>query len=69
MRVSNTDRGTVEVVLDSIRVDETASGTSRDELTLPRAAAEAAASTSASPATAATGAPQPAATFPTMTGQ
>ncbi len=69
MRVSNTDRGTIEVVLDSIRVDETAIGTARDELTMPRAAPEAAASTSASPAAAATGAPEPAATFPTMTGQ
>lgn len=69
MRVSNTDRGTIEVVLDSIRVDESATGTARDELTLPRAAPEAAAGTSASPAAAATGAPQPAATFPAMTGQ
>jgi len=69
MRVSNTDRGTIEVVLDSIRVDESATGTSRDELTLPRAEPDAAASTAASPAAAATGAPQPAATFPAMTGQ
>lgn len=68
MRISNTDRGTIEVVLDSIRVDETAS-TSRDELALPRAAPEAATSTAGSPAAAATGAPQPAATFPAMTGQ
>ena len=69
MRVSNTDRGTIEVVLDSIRVDETATGTSRDELALPRAAPAADAATSTSPAAAAAGGAQPGATFPSMTGQ
>ncbi len=69
MRVSNTDRGTIEVVLDSIRVDETATGPARDELTIPRARSDASAAPTTSPAAAATGNPQPGATFPTMTGQ
>jgi hypothetical protein len=69
MRVSNTDRGTIEVVLDSIRVDETASGTARDELAMPRPAPDASEATSSSPAAAATGGGQPGATFPSMTGQ
>lgn len=67
MRVSNTDRGTIEVILDSIRVDETATGATRDELTIPRAQSDASAAPTTSPA--ATGTPQPGATFPTMTGQ
>jgi len=69
MRVSNTDRGTIEVVLDSIRVDETATGPARDELTIPRSQSDASAAPTTSPAAAATGNPQPGATFPTMTGQ
>jgi len=69
MRVSNTDRGTIEVVLDSIRVDETATGPARDELTIPRAQSDTSAAPTTSPAAAATGDPQPGATFPTMTGQ
>ncbi|MCC6193897.1 MAG: DUF3108 domain-containing protein [Burkholderiales bacterium] len=36
MRVSNTDRGTIEVLLDSIRVDEDAAAVGRDELAVPR---------------------------------
>lgn len=63
MRVSNTDRGTIEVLLDSIRVDESAANFTRDELAIPRAEPEAAAP--ASP----TAAPQAAETFPHMTGQ
>lgn len=69
MRVSNTDRGTVEVVLDSIRVDETATGNSTDALVMPRSTEEAGAKPSTSPSAAATGNTQPAATFPAMTGQ
>ena len=69
IRVSNTARGTIEVVLDSIRVDETATATSRDELVMPRAASEATSDASSSPAAAATGGAQPGATFPSMTGQ
>ncbi|MEO6566069.1 MAG: DUF3108 domain-containing protein [Casimicrobiaceae bacterium] len=68
MRVSNTDRGTIEVVLDSIRVDETATGPARDELTIPRARSDASAAPASSPAGDG-GTPQPGATFPTMTGQ
>ncbi len=69
MRVSNTDRGTIEVVLDSIRVDETATGTARDELAMPRPASAAATGAPDSPAAAATGGAQPGATFPSLTGQ
>jgi hypothetical protein len=61
MRVSNTSRGTIEVVLDGIRVDENAAAAGRDELALP-------------PVSEVVQAPapawnswQPAATFPTMT--
>ncbi len=69
MRVSNTSRGTVEVVLDSIRVDESATAISHDELTIPRMAADAAAGPTTSPAIAATGPVEPGATFSNMTGQ
>ncbi len=69
MRVSNTDRGTIEVVLDSIRVDEDATSMAREELAIPRAAPDAAATNYPAPAAGATGEPQPAATFPSMTGQ
>lgn len=63
MRVSNTARGTIEVVLDAIRVDEDAAVAGRDELTLPRASDVAQAPAPAWNTV------QPAATFPTMTGQ
>jgi len=69
MRVSNTDRGTIEVVLDSIRVDETATGPARDELTIPSAQSDWSPVPTTSPAAAATGNQQPGATFPNMTGQ
>ena len=69
MRVSNTARGTIEVVLDSIRVDENATGATRDELAIPRAQDDTSAAATTSPAAAATGNPQPGDTFPTMTGQ
>jgi hypothetical protein len=63
MRVSNTDRGTVEVLLDSIRVDEDAAAVGRDELVLPQWV---------EPPPQDTGPlaqPRPAETFPVMTGQ
>jgi hypothetical protein len=67
MRVSNTLRGTVEVVLDGIRADENATVGKGDALAMPDAAALA-------PAQRAPQVPgydeaRPAATFPQMTGQ
>ena len=66
IRVVNSERGTIEALLDAIRVDEVASGTDREPLRMPtpveRAASEA-------PAVQDVAHPQPAATFPTMTGQ
>ena len=67
MRVSNTDRGTVEVLLDAIRVDENATIGDGGELRVPRSA-------DAAPRTDASNLPdlvnpRPAETFPTMTGQ
>ena len=67
MRVSNTSRGTIEVVLDGIRVDENAAVDGRADLTLPRAN-DVAQSDLNAPAPA-WNSVQPAATFPTMTGQ
>ena len=61
MRVSNTTRGTIEVVLDGIRVDENAAIAGRNELTLPPA------SEVAPEPPPAWNSWQPAATFPTMT--
>jgi hypothetical protein len=63
MRVSNTERGTIEVVLDTIRVDENAASVGRDQLAMPRVVDEA--PVAASPMAP----PRPAETFPTMTGQ
>ena len=65
MRVSNTDRGTIEVLLDAIRVDERAGA--GGELRVPRSA-------DAAPRPDASNLPdivhpRPAETFPTMTGQ
>ena len=65
MRVSNTDRGTIEVVLDSIRVDEDAAAVGRDELAMPRARGSPSPPAADSPLAP----PRPAETFPTMTGQ
>jgi hypothetical protein len=62
MRVSHTERGTVEVLLDSIRVDEDPASVGRDALVVPRSEAQ-------PPPAAALEAPRPAETFPTMTGQ
>jgi hypothetical protein len=67
MRVSNTDRGTIEVLLDAIRVDENARVGDGGELRVPH-------STNVAPRTEASSIPdlvnpQPAETFPTMTGQ
>jgi len=67
MRVSNTVRGTVEVLLDAIRVDESATIGDGGELRVPRSA-------DAAPRADASNLPdlvnpQPAETFPTMTGQ
>jgi hypothetical protein len=66
MRVSNTDRGTIEVLLDAIRVDENAKPGAGDPLALPR---EAGRGRGSAPAVQDIEAPQPAPTFPTMTGQ
>ena len=67
MRVSNTDRGTIEVLLDAIRVDESARAGDGGELRVPRSA-------DAAPRPDASNLPdivhpRPAETFPTMTGQ
>ncbi len=67
MRVSNTTRGTVEVVLDGIRVDESAQVGAGGDLAMPKAA-------DLAPAQRADTVPsydeaRPAATFPQMTGQ
>jgi Protein of unknown function (DUF3108) len=65
MRVSNTARGTIEVLLASIRVDESATGMSRDELVVPLTEAHADAAAPMEPLAP----PRPAETFPVMTGQ
>ena len=62
IRVSNTERGTLEVMLDSIRVDEDPAAVGRDELVVPR-------SDPGPPPDSPIAAPKPAETFPTMTGQ
>ncbi|MFO1303486.1 MAG: DUF3108 domain-containing protein [Burkholderiales bacterium] len=63
IRVSNTERGTLEVVLDSIRVDEDPASAGRDDaLVVPR-------SDPGPPPDSPIAAPRPAETFPTMTGQ
>jgi Protein of unknown function (DUF3108) len=67
MRVSHTDRGTVEVLLDAIRVDENAMTGDGGELRVPRSA-DAAPGTDASNLPGLVN-PRPAETFPTMTGQ
>ena len=61
--VSNTERGTIEVVLDTIRVDENAASVGRDQLAMPRVVDEAPVAVSPMAP------PRPAETFPTMTGQ
>jgi hypothetical protein len=63
MRVSHTERGTIEVLLASIRVDEDATKFSRDELVIPRAEAPEINMAPTSP----TAPPQPGETFPNMT--
>ena len=65
MRVSNTARGTIEILLASIRVDETATGMTRDELVVPLVEPHADAAAPMEP----TAPPRPAETFPVMTGQ
>lgn len=62
IRVSNTERGTLEVLLDSIRVDENPSASGRDDLVVPR-------TDPMPPPDSPIAAPRPAETFPTMTGQ
>ena len=62
IRVSNTERGTLEVMLDSISVDEDPSAVGRDELVVPK-------SDPGPPPDSPIAAPRPAETFPTMTGQ
>jgi len=65
IRVSNTARGTLEVMLDSIRVDEDTSAAGRDELAMPRVDPGEYGPAPESPLAP----PKPAETFPTMTGQ
>ncbi|MCC7326940.1 MAG: DUF3108 domain-containing protein [Burkholderiales bacterium] len=67
MRISHTERGTIEVLLDAIRVDEAAVISGREELAMPRAEDVAPEHPQARPP--AYNEWQPAATFPTMTGQ
>lgn len=67
MRVTNTDRGTIEVMLDAIRVDEDAATMIRDDLRMPRAA-DLAAERERNYVPDVHEA-QPGATFPAMTGQ
>ena len=67
MRVSNTERGTIEVLLDSIRVDESAVMAARSDLAMPRTIDFA--PPQDDPRGIAFEQPQPAETFPTMTGQ
>jgi hypothetical protein len=62
IRVSNTERGTLEVMLDSIRVDDDPSAVGRDDLVVPK-------SDPGPPPDSPIAAPRPAETFPTMTGQ
>ena len=62
IRVSNTERGTIEALLDSIRVDEDPASIGRDQLVVPK-------SETAPPPDSPIAAPRPAETFPTMTGQ
>jgi hypothetical protein len=67
MRVTNTDRGTIEVLLDAIRVDEDAATMLRDDLRMPRAA-DVAGERERNRVPDIHEA-QPGATFPAMTGQ
>jgi len=62
IRVSNTERGTLEVMLDSIRVDDDPAVVGRDDLVIPK-------SEPMPPPDSPIAAPRPAETFPTMTGQ
>jgi hypothetical protein len=62
IRVSNTERGTLEVMLDSIRVDDDPAAVGRDDLVIPK-------SDPMPPPDSPIAAPRPAETFPTMTGQ
>ena len=62
IRVSNTERGTLEVMLDSIRVDDDPAVVGRDDLVVPK-------TDPGPPPDSPIAAPRPAETFPTMTGQ
>jgi len=62
IRVSNTERGTLEVMLDSIRVDDDPAAVGGDELQVPK-------SDPMPPPDSPLAAPKPGETFPTMTGQ
>jgi hypothetical protein len=64
-RVSNTSRGTVEVMLDSIRVDEDPAAVGRDDLAMPHVDPAEYGPAPDSPLAP----PRPAETFPQMTGQ
>ena len=65
IRVANTERGTVEVLLDSIRVDDDPASVGRHTLAMPSAVEK----PDLQPPTDPLAAPRPAETFPTMTGQ
>lgn len=67
MRVSNTERGTIEVLLDAIRVDENAASVASDNLRMPQV--EDLERANPAPRVPAFDEARPAATFPTMTGQ
>jgi hypothetical protein len=62
IRVSNTERGTLEVMLDAIRVDEDPAAVGRDDLVVPK-------TDPGPPPDSPLAAPKPGETFPTMTGQ
>jgi hypothetical protein len=63
MRITHTTRGTVEAVLDAIRVDETGETVGRDDVPLSPSPAN----TPAAAAMAVPGYSPPGAAFPTMT--
>ncbi len=65
LRVAHTERGTIEVLLDSIRVDEDPASVGRDTLSMPSAVEPPDTQAPTEPLAQ----PRPAETFPTMTGQ
>jgi len=65
IRVVHTERGTIEVLLDAIRVDDDPASVGRDALAMPSPVEKPDAQAPADPL----GQPRPGETFPTMTGQ